>query len=441
VTDPAGPSQGARYRALLTNAPYARLFYAGLGSVAGSSIAGVCLTWYVFAHTRSALDVGLLGTFGVLGSLLLSVLGGAWADRYDRRRLMIVSDVFRGGALAVVVALLVLRGFDLVPLLAVSFVLAAFSAVFGPAEQALVPALVAPSLVADANGLVRSSRSTLQFVGASLGGVLLVTVGPVAALGVNGLTFLLSAGLLVGMQVPLRGPPSTSAPRTRYTDEIRAGFRWLWTARGFFQLTLSATVFNFCSAVVGTFLVVFSDEVLHGSALVFALLLAAEVAGSAVGALLVGPTRAVRWAGRAWVVPYGSMSALVALLLVLVPAVPVALGALFALGVLGGFAGTAWLTAAQMLVPSEMQGRYFGIDNLGSVAIIPAAQIGGAVLIAADGIRTTYLAAALVWLVAGVVFLLPRALARVGYEAPPVTPRSADGAPGTSGSPGGTRGG
>ena len=434
---------GPSYRRLLRNPAFARVFAAGLGSVAGSSITGVCLVWLVFADTGSALDVALLGTAWLAAGITFSVFGGTWVDRYDRRRLMVASDFARAAAMATVVVVLELKGFDLPAILAAYFVVGAFTTVFNPAEQALLPALVAAGDVANANGLVRSSRSALQFAGASVAGGLLVTLGPVSGLAVNAATFLVSGLLLLGMVIPGPRPGFPRAARRpgSYFREVAEGFRWLYRATGFFQLTLSATFFNFCSAVVGTFMVVFATRVLHGSALVFAALLAAEVAGSAIGALLVGRTNAVRWAGRAWVVPYGVLSALLVIGLVLVPNVPYAIAALFALGAFGGFAGTAWLTAAQLLVPTEMQGRYFGIDNLGSIAILPFAQIGGALLIAAYGIGPTYLAAGIAWLIAGGFFLFPRALGALGYRPPASTPRSDGAVPGTSGSPGGTRDG
>ncbi len=166
-----------------------------------------------------------------------------------------------------------------------------------------------------------------------------------------------------------------------------------------------------------------------------------EVAGTAIGSLLVGRVKAVRWAGRAWTIPYGVGAGSVALVLALFPSVPVSIVALFAIGLLSGFAGTAWLTAAQILVPTEMQGRYFGIDGLGSIAVLPAAQIGGAFLILDLGVQHAYLVTALVWIAAGVAFLFPRALWRLGVRpgAPPVTRRSGDAASGTPGSPEGTR--
>lgn len=437
------PAPPGRYSRLLRNPAYLRIFTAGLGSTAGQAVATVCLIWVVYASTGSALDVGLLGASYLVASILFSVFTGAWVDRYDRRRLMILSDFSRAGAMGIVVADLVLRGFDLAPILIAYAAVGAFSTLFNPAEQAIVPALVEGSDVANANGLVRSSRSTLRFVGTSIAGVLIVTLGGIAGLAVNALTFLVSGALLLGLRVPSRGLSRNRPPaiRASYFSEIRAGFRWLWRAKGFFQLTISATFFNFCSSVVFTFLVVFATEVLHGSALVYAFLLASVVAGGAVGALLVGPTHGERWAGRAWVVPYGAASGVAALALVLVPTVPVTVGALFAIGVLSGYAGTSWLTAAQLLVPTEMQGRYFGIDNLGSIVIVPLAQIGGAFLVIAYGIGSTYLGIAALWIFAGLAFLAPRALWDLGYrpEDPRATLRTDGDEAGTTESPGGTR--
>jgi len=430
------------YAELLRNANYLRVFTAGLGSVAGSAIASVCVVWVVAERTGSALDVGLLATSWVASSLVFSVFGGTLVDRYDRRRLMILSDAARAAAMGVVTVELAVRGFDLATLLGAYAVVGAFTTVFMPAEQALLPRLVPAAQVADANGLVRSSRSALQFTGSAIAGGLLVTVGPVAGLAANVLTFALSAALLTGMRLARTPGAVPTAPRTSYLADIASGFRWLGSATGFLQLTVSATFFNFFFTVVSTFLVFYAALVLHGGALQYAGLLAAEVAGGGLGSLLVGRVGAVRWAGPAWTIPYGAVSGAVVVTLALWPSFPVALLALFALGALGGFAGTAWLTAAQLLVPPEMQGRYFGVDNLGSIAILPAAQLGGAVLITVYGTRATFLLVGILWVIAGVGFLAPRSLRRLGYpgpSTPAVSLRTADGAAGTSGSRGGTR--
>lgn len=339
------PAARGAYRALLSNANYLRVFSAGLGSVAGSAIASVCLIWLVAVRTGSALDVGSLAAASVGAALVFSVFGGALVDRYDRRRLMILSDVARAIATGGVAVELAFGRFNLPSLLAAYAVVGAFSVLFNPAEQALVPRLVPGPAVADANGLVRSSRSALQFVGTALGGVLLLSVGAAWGVAANAATFL-SAALLTGMHLAPESPrrPGTVLP-SDFAD-IAAGFRWLGRATGFLQLTASATVFNFCWGVVGTFFVFFATRNLHANAFGYAVLLGMEVLGSAVGALLVGRTGAVRWTGLAWTLPYGALCGAVVVALALWPSFPLAVAAMLALGALAGFAGTAWLSGA-----------------------------------------------------------------------------------------------
>ena len=439
------PGASGTYRRLMGNRNYVRVLSAGLGSTAGSAIAGICLIWIVYSATVSALDVGLLGVAFLAAAIPFSVFGGALADRYNRRRLMIVSDWTRAVAMGSVALVLVLHGFDFPTILAAYFVVGAFTTVFNPAEQAIIPALVEAPLVASANGLVRSSRSALQFLGFSAAGVMIVTIGATFGIVVNAATFALSALLLTGMRVasPGAGVSRPAPGAAGYLSDIAGGFRWLLAARGFLQLTISAMFFNFCANLVGTFLVIFVAVALHGSALLYALLLAVDVGGLGLGSLLVGPLRAERWAGRAWVVPYGIMAGGAALAFSLIPTVPIALVGVFLVGLFGGFAGTAWLTAAQLLVPSDMQGRYYGIDNLGSIAIIPVAQIGGAFPIDAYGVQQTYVVTAAIWVVVGLIFLVPRALWNLGYRAPDrdATLRSDAAGAGTPGSPEETRAG
>ena len=439
---------GSTYRDLFQNRNYLRVFSAGLGSVAGSAIASVCIVWITTEVTHSPFDVALLAIAQLIPAIVFSTLGGTLVDRYNRRRLMILSDVARGGALALAAAVLFVSGFNLPVLLFAEAMIGAFTVVFNPAEQAIVPALVPAGHVADANGLVRSSRSTLQFVGVAIGGVLVVVVGPVWGVVANALTFGVSASLLLGLAIAEElASPRAGEAKASYLSELRAGFAWLYQAKAFFQLTISALFFNFSSTLIATFIVFYSTYVLAGSALLYSSLLAAEVAGTAIGSLLVGRLGAARYAGKAWVVPYGVVSGAVALVLSLAPSVPGALVALFVLGTLSGFSGTAWLTAAQLLVPTQMQGRYFGVDALGSAAILPAAELIGAFLIGwfgvdSYGVRTTFLIAAIVWVVVGAVFLLPRAMWNLGVRADPgATPRSAGDEAGTPESPGGSQGG
>jgi len=426
VADAAVPGAGGSYAALLQNSPFVKLFSAGIASVLGATAAQVCLVWLIYANTHSAIDIAYLGVVGSLSGIAFSLIGGTLVDRYDRRRLMVLSDFARAAMTAALVLVLVVYGFNLVTILVEEFVVSAFTVVFNPAEQSFIPAVVSGQELPDANGLARSSRNAAGFVGASVGGALIVTLGAVPGVATMGATFLVS-GILISLiarnRVPLTTASAVIDRTARFARDLREGFAWLYRSTGLFQLTISATFFNFFSTVFGTFLVFYATGLLHGSALVYAGLLAVSVAGNGIGALLVGRVGAVRYAGKAWVVPYGVVSAGLVILLARFPSVPLALPVAFAIGLANSFAGTAWLTAAQLLVPTEMQGRYFGIDGLGSWAIIPLGTILGGFLVAAVGIGETYLLAGVGWMLAGLLFLIPRALWRLGYPpSPPENP-------------------
>lgn len=419
-----------QYGVLLRIPNFQKLFVGGLAAISGSAVVGVCIVWIVFQTTGSAVDVGFVAAAELSGGVVFSLIGGTLVDRYDRRGLMLLADLARAGTLGGLALALLELPFNLAFIVVAAFVASCFNTIFNPAEQSIVPGIVGAGLVADANGLIRSTQSAISLVGASVAGVLIVTVGPVVGVGYDALTFLVSAAMVYSLRVPaeVRKPTRTGAAGS-FVSDVREGFRWLRQEVGLLQLTVSAGFFNFFSTIVGVFSVVYVTVELHGSAIVFGVFLAALAGGNGLGALAVGRTRAVRWAGRAWVIGYGIVAGLTAIGLALFPDPIVAVGLVLVNGFASGFAGTAWLSAAQMTVPAEMQGRYFGVDGLGSWAILPIAQVGGGILIASIGVGPTYLVAGLLWTLTGLAFFLLRPLRHWGYVPTPA-PAPSSPAPG-----------
>ena len=95
---------------------------------------------------------------------------------------------------------------------------------------------------------------------------------------------------------------------------------------------------------------------------------------------------------------------------------PVASALFFILGVLSGYGNVTWLSAVQLIVPSDMQGRYFGVDQLGSFAVMPVGQVLGAFIIQSVSVRTDFLVAAVGISVTSLVFLLSKDMRAVGYS-------------------------
>ena len=403
------------------------VYLAGLWSRSGSSLAGVAVVWIVFASTGSALDVAYVAVVELAASILFSLPSGVWVDRYDRASLMVVADVTRAGVMAALGLSLLVFGFQLPVILTAMFSVAAASMLFQPAEQTILPRIVPAGRLADANGLNRSSRAIVGMVGSSLGGALVIIVG--AALGVlyNSITFVVSALFLFTVYTALRqagrkGTPSGVVRERHMGREIVEGLRWLiHEAPGLWELSVSALFFNFFVTLYGTFVVIFVVEVLHGTALIYGLFLAASTAGMALGSLLVGRTRTVRSAGRVWVIGYGIGGGLGLLALSQVTSPLLAFPIVFAYEVSLGIAGNTWLTAAQILVPSHVQGRYFALDGLLSWGVLPVAQITGALLIVAKGIDFTILVSGAGLLASGLLSMLGRNLWHLGVTGTPQT--------------------
>ncbi len=408
--------------AVLGNRNFARLFFAGAASVGGFSIGQVAINYLVYTSTHSSLDLAVTGVAFTIALVSLSLFGGTLADRQDRRMLMIVCDAVRAVSLALVTIALLFLGFNLWLVLAGSFALGAFSAVFQPAERAMIPAILEKDQLADANGLIQLTSSLAQALSNALGGALVVIVGAILAIGLNSVTFLVS-GLLIATLTTHRPSPGEAAAenpapakaKAGFFEDTREGMRYLVHNRGLLLLTVSAGIVNLFFGMTLPFILIYTTQMLQGGATTYGIFLGLFSLGAAPGALLVGRTGAVKRAGLVWILT-GVLIGILIVALVLIPEPIVAFSAIFLVGVFIGFAVTTWLSIVQIIVPNEMQGRYFGIDQLGSLAVIPVGQIIGGLAIAAFGISWTYGIAGGGIVLTTLPFLASADLRKLGYS-------------------------
>lgn len=337
-----------------------------------------------------------MGVVETAAGISFSLVAGVAVDSFNRRRLMILSDVVRGAALVFLVGYLLLTGFNLLVILIVGFIIASFSVLFQPSENAVMPEIVGGANVSKANGLVRSSRSIATMVGDGIAGVMIVTIGAIVGLAYNSITFFASAILIAAVATGIgKSRPKSKDHKSSYFGDLKEGFAWLKSNKGLLELTGSAFFLNFFFSMAVTYMVVFVTRGLNEGGLTFGIVLALTSLGEAAGALSVGRVGAARYAGKAWTLGYGMTCGTFLLIMAVFANVYVTGFCALLIGFFAAFGGTAWLSAAQIMVPSEMQGRYFGIDQLGSIAILPVAQIAGALIINSLGILHGFEIAAL----------------------------------------------
>jgi MFS family permease len=323
---------------------------------------------------------------------LLSPLGGAVADRFRRRPLLIAVNIV---AIAPVLLLTLVHHVGQAWLVyAVMFVLGVLGTVVTAAQTALLPMLVPAELLSTANGLQQSLTEATRLFAPALGAGLFALVGGWAVAEIDALTFLIAAAALLAVRVREPAPQRSAA---RWTVEISAGLRFLAKTTALRQIALALgctlLVFGFTESV--NFSVVTAG--LGYTASFLGVLLAVQSIGGIAGAVTAGPLLQR--------IPEGVLIACALLLAVTAPlllAVP-NLAAVLAGFAIGGIA-VAWvivaaITALQRRTPTELMGRVSGSFNL--VLTVPqVVSVGtGSALLLAVGYRN------LLFVISGVVFV------------------------------------
>ena len=285
--------------ALLRDRNFLLLWLAQVISSVGDLALAVALPVTVYNATGSKTVLGLTMLSGTVPVVLFGLLGGVYADRWDRRRTMIVTDI--GRALAVMLLLGVSRtphlgSRDLGLVYGVSFLVASLSCFFSPARIGLLPFLLPREKMLAANGLMLSGMQATLMLGPALGGALLAWVHPHGVFVFDALTFLASAALVGLMAVGATAAPGSTAARgvRGLWQDAREGLDYVWTRpllRGTLTLLVLAVLGSY---VVNTLEFAFVRDLWHGTGRQFGLLLGLSGAAALLtGAAAAAPLRGV----------------------------------------------------------------------------------------------------------------------------------------------------
>jgi MFS transporter, ENTS family, enterobactin (siderophore) exporter len=354
----------------------------------GDAITNTALPILVLALTGSGLAMGVVGVLSTLPDLVVGLPAGAYADRWDRRRMMFVADLGRAVLTALIPISVWLGGPTLVLILLVTFPMNVFRVLWLAAYTAAVPGLVGRGQIARANAVFEAVFNVGWIVGPALAGILAATIGPGPTIAIDAITFAISAGALLLVRRPLR--PEARAEPTHLLADIREGIRYvvrqptlravigLWTATSVVYAGLTSGLIFYITVdrqlgtdVVGLVLSAFAVGSLGGS------LVAARMAFLAVGpVMLVG-------------------SVVMGLTLVVVALdipVPVLIGAAFVAGIVNANVLVSYLTLRTQLSPDALLGRVGATARTLSVGLMPVGALAaGALLDAIGGTATLFL--------------------------------------------------
>lgn len=354
----------------------------------GNSISNVAVPFQLLALGASPLQLGITIAIETVTAVAFLLLGGAVADRIQRRTGILASDALAGCVLATVAALSVSGALRIEHLYVAAAALGAAQAFLSPAFIAIIAELVPADILRAGNAARLLSRSAARIAGPTVGGLVVAFVSPAAAFGIDALTFLFSFGTLLLAHPDKR----TAAPSTSIVADIREGFgyvvryRWLWTTTIYFMLVNIAYAGQ--SGVMTPLLV---RDTLAGDARVFGFVNSAYGVGTIVAGIVVAQL-AARRPGRV-MFAFEMLAALGVLAIGLVPTLPVVLLAMVVMGVALASSTVIWQSLLQRLVPTHVLGRVTSIDLLGNSVINPLAPLIAAALIGPIGPPGTFLIA------------------------------------------------
>jgi MFS family permease len=400
------------YVRLARDARFSGFWLAGTISVFGDRLHQIALGVMVLALTGSAMQTGFVFLAATLPNLFLGPIAGTFVDRWDQKRVMIVSDLLRAGLVLVLPFVVEVNVWLVYP---VVFIVTTVSLFFRPAKTAILPRIVDREDLTPANGAIWTGETLADIAGYPLAGVFVAFLGDNLALAfwVDSLTYIVSAVLLAGLVIPPAareaGPRVAGAVAT-FVEELREGWHFLRGELTLFQNTLVSVLAQLSVGATLSLMVVYAERTLSGDIIPYpesyAVIEAAIGVGNLAGGFVVGAIGARLRKG--WLVITGfAVMGVATIVLGLTSNELLAVGAAVVIGIFN----LVYVIPSQTLfaerTPEGMMGRVVAIRSsivmgalTGAMAVASglADQVDAGVIIAFTGVLTVLAAVIAAWL-------------------------------------------
>ena len=388
------------YLKILSNRSFFSLWFGQLVSVSGDAIFDVALLWLVLTTTGSVFLVGITQAVIYLPTVVVGPLAGVYVDRFNRKTVILFSNVIQGIIVAAISFLYVANALPIQLLLVLVFAMYSAGRFFYAATRAMIPRLAEErrDLVA-ANSLFTLTTSFNQFASYAFGGIAIVILGVVLPIEYDSFTFFFAAFMTLfivkryGEVVGQADRILPSPPKKSFGFDFTEGLRHFLSSKLLIELVVLGAVINFSLGGVFALLAPYAKFRIGGNASTYGFILAAFSLGLFAGAYLVGKLRNVReFVGTllfAVVIALGAVIAFIGLSNTQF----VSFGLFFILGFLLSIANVPLNALFQAKIPQVVFGRVITVITalLGVAQPVSAVVSGGvATVFSIGGAYTAY---------------------------------------------------
>jgi MFS transporter, DHA3 family, macrolide efflux protein len=339
---------------------FSLMWTAQLVSTIGSSLTDLAAALLVYRVTHSALNVGLTLLVTALPTLFVGLFAGVFVDRFDRKRILLASDLLRG--LLVISIPTIFAAFGILGLYAVLFLAATVRQFFDPAWESVMPEVASEEELSRANSFLSISSFGSTAVGFALAGFLSNLDPPPHPIQVpfyiDGLTFLFSFACVFFVRIPKRAPSEESTSVGVVISNLRDGMQTLWHVPLLRSLFIVGIPVSLAFGLWNVLLLPMAIRELHATEFEYGLQEGLTSVGFVAGALLLAKV-VDRLAEGEWMV--GSIIGMSICGIAYGYAPNISIGILFVMlsGFLNAPYGIARRTLLQRSTPREMRGRVF----------------------------------------------------------------------------------
>jgi MFS family permease len=386
------------------------LWSAQLVSTIGTALTDLAAGILVFRATGSALSVGLMFVATALPTLVVGLIAGVFVDRYDRRKIMIIADLTRA---AIVMSIPFLIHLNLAFLYIAVAAVSTISQFFNPANDAVLPEVATDEELAAANSWIMISSFGSTSVGFALSGLLASAFDIQWAFWLDGLTFLLSAALLLFVRVgKIEAQGDTSVAVV--VDNLKEGISTLVGTPLLRSLFLSGVPVYFSFGLWNVLLLPFAIDALHATEFEYGLQEGVTSVGFVIGSLLMAKY-AERFREGSWIVVSTIAMGIAGILYGLSTSILLAIVLVTVSGFFNAPSSIARRVLMQRATPRELRGRVFSAFAVARdvVFLIGIALAGLADII---DVRVLVVASSFVLIAAGLVAAVLPGLGRPAAE-------------------------
>jgi predicted MFS family arabinose efflux permease len=354
-------------------------------STTGTFVQQFAQSWLVYDLTKNPFYLGLDLFLGQLPIMLFSLFGGVFADRMDRRRMLLYSQYIQMTCAFVLAGLFVthaLNGMSFIAvILSLSFIVGCGQSFGGPAYSALLPALVKGEDLSNAIAMNSIQFNLARVLGPALGGLAYTTLGATWCFTLNGISYI--AVILSLFMIQVKFVPPTS--RESILQSMGEGIRFIRHREGLGPLVVLAFFTTLLGFSITGFLPVIVQTIFHKGPETYQVLLVSSGAGSITGGLIVAAMERLKGQGHVALLALLALGAATAAF-AFSRWLPLSCVLIFIAGAAIMASASLMLSLVQVIVSDQMRGRVMSVYNLAFRAGIPLGSLALGKLIPMVGI-------------------------------------------------------